>query len=281
MARRSTRRSTGWGRGPLASLDLEATGCEPAHARIVEIALLLFDAHDRRHPASVERLVDPGVPVPPESTAVHGLTTQDCRSRGVTARQALLEVAALLTHLSDSDTPLVMFNARYDWPLLMREARRHAVRIPDDVYLVDAMLLHDRVAPASRRGRSLRSAARTYGIGQRGSHRAAADAETAVGLVRALVRAHPWLGRTPLPRLQAEQRRWFDSWRDAFNAKRSRNGSDERVVGGWPRAPEPMPAAYMASPALSAGAAESGSMSTTSTAVVQPASGSDTVMQNR
>src|SRR3954453_6268942 len=60
---------------PLAVLDLETTGVDPKTDRIVEVSVLKLvpgGGHDHR-----TRRVNPGVPIPPEATAVHGITDDD------------------------------------------------------------------------------------------------------------------------------------------------------------------------------------------------------------
>src|SRR4051812_5519587 len=57
---------------PLAVIDLETTGTDTKVDRIVEVSVLKLSpggAHDRR-----TWLVNPGVPIPPEATAIHGIS---------------------------------------------------------------------------------------------------------------------------------------------------------------------------------------------------------------
>jgi CBS domain-containing protein len=71
------------GATPLAALeavalDTETTGLDPKRARIVQIGAVALEA-GRIGPASFETLVDPGLPIPPESTAIHGLDDKAIR----------------------------------------------------------------------------------------------------------------------------------------------------------------------------------------------------------
>ncbi len=62
-------------RRPLAFVDLETTGTSPASDRIVEIAILKVQpdgTEDFRR-----KRVNPGVPIPAEATAIHGITDAD------------------------------------------------------------------------------------------------------------------------------------------------------------------------------------------------------------
>jgi DNA polymerase-3 subunit epsilon len=54
---------------PIAVLDLEATGLRPRLDRIIQIGVVDLDAPERR----LDLLVNPALPVPAASTAVHGI----------------------------------------------------------------------------------------------------------------------------------------------------------------------------------------------------------------
>ncbi len=60
---------------PLAVIDLETTGIDPKVDRIIEISVLKLTPDggaDHR-----TRRVNPGVPIPPEASAIHGITDDD------------------------------------------------------------------------------------------------------------------------------------------------------------------------------------------------------------
>jgi DNA polymerase-3 subunit epsilon len=64
---------------PLAIIDLETTGTNAKEARIVEISVLkiLPDGTTTLR----TRRINPGVPIPPDATAVHGITDADVAAR--------------------------------------------------------------------------------------------------------------------------------------------------------------------------------------------------------
>ena len=105
---------------PLVFLDLETTGLVPSQDRIVELAIIKVtpggDVLER------VRRFNPGVSIPPEATAVHGITDADIRDEAPFAKRAL-SLAVLL-----EGTDLAGFNVRrFDLPMLMAEFRRSGI----------------------------------------------------------------------------------------------------------------------------------------------------------
>ncbi|MFF1963764.1 exonuclease domain-containing protein, partial [Streptomyces sp. NPDC058232] len=67
-----------WHRRPLSGFDLETTGVDPESARIVTGCAVRFGGGQ---PSTARSwVVDPGVDIPAEATAVHGWTTEAARS---------------------------------------------------------------------------------------------------------------------------------------------------------------------------------------------------------
>jgi Rad3-related DNA helicase/DNA polymerase III epsilon subunit-like protein len=63
--------------GPFAVVDLETTGLDPESARVIEVGAILVTPGAR--PALLQRLVDPGLPIPPITTMIAGLADPDVR----------------------------------------------------------------------------------------------------------------------------------------------------------------------------------------------------------
>jgi len=105
---------------PLTFFDLETTHKKVSKARIVEISLIKLNPDATRE--TITRRVNPGIPIPAEATAIHGITDQDvalCPS----FREIVLD---LFPFLKGCD--LAGFNIlRYDLPLLVEEMLRAGV----------------------------------------------------------------------------------------------------------------------------------------------------------
>jgi len=63
---------------PIVFFDLETTGTDPAKDRIVELAFIKL-MPDGKRDRCVKR-INPGIPIPPEVTAIHGITDEDVKS---------------------------------------------------------------------------------------------------------------------------------------------------------------------------------------------------------
>jgi DNA polymerase-3 subunit epsilon len=105
---------------PLAILDLEATGTAPHRDRIVEISVLKIFPDGRK--LLRERRINPGVPIPSDASAVHGIYNDD-----VAHEPDFPQIATGLAELL-RDCDLAGFGiVQFDLPLLRAEFERAGV----------------------------------------------------------------------------------------------------------------------------------------------------------
>jgi DNA polymerase III subunit epsilon len=118
---------------PLVFLDLETTGTDTANDRIVEISLVKLYP-DKREEISTFR-INPGIPIPAEASAVHGITDEDVKDKPSFSALA----SSLLGILSNSD--LCGYNLiKFDFPLLRMEFARNNIEFNTlNVNLIDPM----------------------------------------------------------------------------------------------------------------------------------------------
>lgn len=109
-------------KNPIVFLDLETTGINIVTDRIVEIALLKIN-RDGSEEEVVHR-INPGIPIPEESSAIHGITDEDIKDK-----PAFNEVAKNLAKFMEG-CDFAGFNSnRFDIPLLAEEFLRAEVDI--------------------------------------------------------------------------------------------------------------------------------------------------------
>ncbi|MBC7524575.1 MAG: 3'-5' exonuclease [Flavobacterium sp.] len=102
---------------PICFFDLETTGIEVAKDRIVEIAI--FKVFPNGNKESKTWLVNPTISIPPQTTAVHGITNEKVANEP-TFKELAPQIYAMI-----KDSDLAGFNSdRFDIPLLAEEMLR-------------------------------------------------------------------------------------------------------------------------------------------------------------
>ena len=107
-------------KNPLVFFDLETTGINITKDRIVEISLLKVHPNGKEEIRS--RLINPEMPIPAQSTAIHGITDDDVKD-SPTFKQVAKSLADML-----EGCDLAGFNSsRFDVPMLSEEFLRAGV----------------------------------------------------------------------------------------------------------------------------------------------------------
>ncbi|MEV0647621.1 exonuclease domain-containing protein [Phytomonospora sp. NPDC050363] len=222
--------SAGWTGGELIGFDLETTGTDPFADRIVTAAVV--------GPGAMRRtwLVNPGVPIPPEASAVHGVTDERARTEGRPAPEVLPEIAGALVAAVESGIPVVVYRAGFDLTMLACELRRHGLPEPDwsAITVLDPYVL-DKQADRYRKGkRTLSDVTAHYGVKLEGAHSADADATATVELCREIGRRHAVIGGMAVRKLHDAQADWHAA--DAAGLERyfRSKGREESVDQRWP-----------------------------------------------
>ena len=105
-------------RNPLIFFDLETTGVNKD--RIVEISYIKVFPNGQEQEKTIR--VNPGMPIPPEATAIHHITDEDVKDKPL-----FKDIAKDLSHVFEG-CDIAGFNSnRFDIPLLMEEFLRAGV----------------------------------------------------------------------------------------------------------------------------------------------------------
>lgn len=171
---------------PVVVFDTETTGVNPRSDRIVEIACVKISPDGRRE--EWVRRVNPGVPIPPASTAIHGIRDED-----VKGLPPFREVARELAEFLEG-CDLAGYNiSGFDLPALRIEFLRAGVAF--DVAgrrLLDAQRIF-----FVREPRHLSAAARFYCQAEHdGAHGALADAEMTLRVLEGQLARYPDIPRS-------------------------------------------------------------------------------------
>lgn len=172
---------------PIAVFDLETTGVNTSTDRIIEISI--HKVHPNGKQETRTHRVNPGIPIPPKSTAIHGISDAD-----VANEPTFSELAAnLYIFLNDCD--LAGFNSnKFDVPLLVEEF--HRADYDFDVTernLVDVQNIFHKKEP-----RTLVAAYQFYcGKDLSNAHSAEADTLATYEILEAQLAKYPELDRKP------------------------------------------------------------------------------------
>ena len=113
---------------PLCFFDLETTGVNVAKDRVVEISILKVFPNGNKE--SKTWLVNPEMPIPPQTTAVHGLTDEKVANEP-TFKQLSKDIYNMI-----KGSDLAGFNSdRFDIPLLAEEMLRAEIDVDFKKYL--------------------------------------------------------------------------------------------------------------------------------------------------
>jgi DNA polymerase III epsilon subunit family exonuclease len=147
-------------------LDVETTGLSPRSARVCEVAAVCFRGAERV--CTLAELINPGMPIPPEVSKIHGITdamVKDSPSFGGVAPGllAMLEGAVVVAH-----------NAEFDIGFLSAEFERVGLKFP-------VLPVVDTLALARKhwkfKSNRLGSIAAELNFSNEGWHRALSDVE--------------------------------------------------------------------------------------------------------
>ncbi|MFG2721926.1 3'-5' exonuclease [Streptomyces sp. NPDC048416] len=229
-----------WHLEPLVGFDLETTGTEPREARIVTAAIVEVRGGDvvRRH----SWLADPGIRIPAQASAVHGISSERAAAEGRPAPEVADEIADILTAHWRGGVPVVAYNAAFDLTLLAAELRRHRLPSLTDRLggasvgpVVDPYTI-DRSVDRYRKGkRTLEAVCAEYEVALEAAHDAGADALAAALLAGAIAERHPLVARLEPAELHERQIHWYAQWAADFQRFLREKGTADAVIdGAWP-----------------------------------------------
>ncbi len=101
--------------------DTETTGIRPDKDRIIEIAA--FDPYENR---TFEKLINPGMPIPAEASAIHNITNEM-----VAEAPSFAQIGLEFVEFCQGDTVLIAHNNdNFDVHFLRNEYARHGLEMP-------------------------------------------------------------------------------------------------------------------------------------------------------
>ncbi|MCH8559872.1 3'-5' exonuclease [Nesterenkonia sp. LB17] len=247
--------SESWHTRRRVGFDLETTSRDPRVARIVSAALVIFDdaevsadtaAGSGAEAGAVEPagpgaqrvrtrewLVDPGVEIPAETTAIHGISTEYAQANGQPAAEAVAQITTALAQEFAAGSAVVVMNAPYDFTVLQQEALRHGVEFTEPVGVIDPLVIDKQVDKYRRGKRTLSQMCLHYEVELDAAHSATPDAWAAVEVACAQAQRFPQL-QIPAPELHRLQAGWKVGQSADLQEYLRRTRPDAVVSPAWP-----------------------------------------------
>ena len=237
-----------WIDDPWMGFDTETTGVRPLKDRLVTAALVLrIDGASYRFGVSepdqvATWLTDPGVEIPEQATAVHGITTAQARDEGRPIEEVLHELAGSIVEHWLHGYPLVAFNASYDITLVNQELRRHRVgsfeeRLEGAPMLVVDPLVLDRKLDRFRKGKkTLTEMAPVYGAAvSPDAHTAEVDVAMTLDVLAGIADKYPQLADMSALEVTDYQRQAHQEWAEDFEKYLRKQGREATIDREWPQ----------------------------------------------
>ncbi len=159
------------------ALDTETTGVNPSIDRIIDLCIIEVD-DDAVNQGFLKRRFNPGIPIPPEATRVHGIRDTDVAGSPLFSDAAKRIQRLLGAH----DAVILAYNGRrFDVPLIHAElVRAGQPGLDPNIPIIDPYLIFQKQLP-----RSLSGAMRYYiGHVHMGAHNAHSDVLGMLDVVR-------------------------------------------------------------------------------------------------
>lgn len=222
---------TSWTDLALTALDTETTGVNIPGDRLVTACIAHIDG---AQVAEHNWLLNPGIDIPAEAAAVHGITTEQAQSEGQDYEDGYRELRNQLETAWAMGRAVVAFNAGFDLSMIDAEGQRLGYA-PLAVGLVIDPFTIDRHIDKYRKGkRTLAVTCEHYGVKLEGAHSSNGDALAAARLAYKLVRRRELANLTPEDLMDA-QARWHYERQFNFIAYLQSQGKDPSDVSvDWP-----------------------------------------------
>lgn len=222
----------------LGVFDLETTGLDVTQARVVTAYVGVLDV-DGNVVSEKSWVADPGIPIPDIAASVHGYTTERAQAEGRPAAEVVGEIVATLAELFAAGTPVVAYNASYDFSLLHHDAIRNGFEPLDNPRpIVDPMVVDKKIDQFRKGKRTLQAACDNYGIELGAAHDAGADAVAAGRVFREIQKKFADTAEMALSPIELHDAQvdWARLQAESFAKWLASKGETSRRVGDgvWP-----------------------------------------------
>jgi DNA polymerase III subunit epsilon len=183
--------------------------------------------------------VNPGVPIPSEASAIHGITDQMVLNAPPLADVVELMAERLAAHWANGDA-IVGMNVAYDLTMVDSLCRRLGLATLSDRgeigAVIDVLVLDRHFDKWRKGGRKLTDLCHHYEVTLGNAHSAAHDAEASLVVFEMLRERYPAFDAIPVAQLNLTVRTWYQEWLSSFSLYLEKKGEEPIRPGRyeWP-----------------------------------------------
>ena len=184
-------------------------------------------------------LINPGVPIPPGASAIHGITDEmvaNAHSLGESVEYIVERLATIWS----SGYAVVGMNVSYDLTMVNSVCQRLDYPTLEQRGVVGPVLdvlILDRHFDKWRKGsRKLTDLCQLYGVELGNAHSAVDDAKASVEVLEAQLKRYPEIGEIPTEMMNETLRTWYQEWFASFSSYLEKKGEAPISAGryDWP-----------------------------------------------
>ena len=211
-------------------VDSETTGVDPLEARVVTAFIGLWNSETEKFEQYMDFLVNPGVEIPEEAIAVHGVSNETAKL-GMNPVE-FLEIFFLLSH-DWAEYPICVYNSGFDLTLLNAELVRYGYAPFDwnKRQIIDPLVLERHYNKYKRGKKRLMDVAEQRGITLDESRLHSADYDAEVTARIAVQQIAEWGMPT-----NGDQAEYHRAWAESFESFLRGVKNDDSIVieRDWP-----------------------------------------------
>jgi DNA polymerase III subunit epsilon len=222
------------------AFDLETTGIDPFHDVPVSYGFVehIVDGSEVFVESDGD-LINPGRPIPPGASAVHGISDDQVAS-AMDLSEAVEMIAARISAIWRHGGAIVGMNVSYDLSMIDACCRR--LGLPAFVErgaigpVLDVLII-DRKLDKWRKGkRKLTDLCEVYGVSLEDAHSAVDDAAASLQVYFALAEKYPEIAKLDVDSINSTLLLWHREWYDSFNDWLKKSGKELLDPGQyeWP-----------------------------------------------
>jgi DNA polymerase III subunit epsilon len=225
-----------WANRSFIAFDTETTGLDFENDRIIQAAIAVFVRG--QNVWNYEWLLNTRKKSAPEALAVHGISDELRYTTGTDAKSVCLHLRALFSRMRDRNSPVVAFNAPFDFSMVRTEFKRFKIEFEwRGLHVIDPLIIdrhYQKNVPVftSPFMRQSEMAAR-YGISAP-THDALKDAICTGHIALAQTFHHSGIRSASPLEMDHRQTQWYAEWAAKVTAFTKKKGMPDWNMPQWP-----------------------------------------------